>query len=107
MKIIKSKTYDLSNAYPIEMFVYQLLYKDQLMLVKKYTCEVDELMKEEMIFELFHDDISMMNEFDTDRYGRKIQPFGFSTNETILDDSLLDKKYEIYLRTKYLQEDFQ
>ena len=64
-------------------------------------------MKEEMIFELFHDDISLMNEFDTDRYGRKIQPFGFSTNETILEDSLLDKKYEIYLRTKDLQEDFQ
>lgn len=107
MKIIKSKTYDLSNAYPKEMFVYQLLYKDQLMLVKKYPCEVDELIKDELIFELFHDDISMMNEFDTDRYGRKIQPFVFSTNETILDDSLLDKKYEIYLRTKDLQEDFQ
>lgn len=107
MKIIKSKTYDLSNAYPREMFVYQLLYKDQLMIVKSYPCEVDELIKEEMISELFHDDISMINEFDTDWCGRKIQPFGFSTNETILDDSLLDKKYEMYLRTKDLQEDFQ
>lgn len=107
MKIIKSKTYDLSNGYPKEMVVYQLLYKDQLMIVKSYPCEVDELIKEEMIFEIFHDDISMMTEFDTDIYGRKIQPFVFSTNETILDDSLLDKKYEIYLRTKDLQEDFQ
>lgn len=107
MKIIKSKTYDLSNAYPKEMYVYQLLYKDQLMIVKKYPCEVDELIKEELVFELFHDDISMINEFDTDIHGGKIQPFGFSTNETILEDSLLDKKYEIYLRTKELQEDFQ
>lgn len=107
MKIIKSKTYDLSNAYPKEMYVYQLLYKDQLMLVKKYPCEVDELIKDELVFELFHDDISMINEFDTDIHGGKIQPFSFSTNETILDDSLLDKKYEIYLKQKDLQEDFQ
>lgn len=107
MKIIKSKTYDLSNVYPKEMYVYQLLYKDQLMNVKKYSCEVDELIKDEFILELFHDDISMINEFDTDIHGGKIQPFGFSTNETILDDSLLDKKYEIYLKSKEIQEDFQ
>lgn len=107
MKIIKSKTYDLSNGYPKEMYVYQLLYKDHLMIVKNYPCEVDELIKEEMIFEIFHDDISILNETDRDRYGSRIQPFDFSTNETILDDSLLDKKYEIYLRTKDLQEDFQ
>lgn len=31
----------------------------------------------------------------------KVQPFGF------LGDSLLDKKYEIYLRTKDLSEDFE
>lgn len=107
MKIIKSKTYDLSNGYPKEMYVYQLLYKDQLMIVKNYPCEVDELIKEEMIFELFHDDISILNETDRNRHGSRIQPFEFSTNETILDDSLLDKKYEIYLKTKNLSEDFQ
>ena len=107
MKIIKSKIYALSDAHIREMYVYQLLYKDKLMIVKNYPCEVDELIKEEMIFEIFHDDISILNETDKDCIGRKIQPFDFSTNETILDDSLLDKKYEIYLRTKDLLEDFQ